>query len=264
MRKICFFLLIMSLCINLFANNNYESKTLDRDENKIIEFNKFYLAHYFVFDILLALNIYDQISLEEKKNIINDLYIHLKNSYQKEFTFTSIKPINFVIFIKPFKIQNDMSILMITNYDTKTNKIIPYKSSIDTVYAKQYFVFEKMLMPRKMFFDRDKSKSEIKKFLNDKNYNAAADFVLYDDNLQNDSNVIDYVNEGLKNNISLIDKAYLNLTLMEYYLLIKNYEKYDEIYKIISNDIKEFKIKKEQVLVIQELQIMNDLKFILQ
>jgi len=41
-------------------------------------------------------------------------------------------------------------------------------------------------------------------------------------------------------------------------------KKYDETYTIISNDMKNSKNKKEQTLIKQELEIMNDLRYILE
>lgn len=258
MKKIIL-LFMLVFCISIYAKDNYEIETFEKDYNEKLLFSKFHLVYYMYFDMLLPLDARDSIDLESKKKIFKELYDNLSNSYQQQLSIKTGKPENLIIRLKPYKMKNDISLIVYTNYDVEKKQLVPIDSSPDNFYATQYFIVDNKLVPGKLFYDRENDAKIIQSLKN----NALADFILYDSKSSNDSEVPGIVKNGLTQDIPLKDKCIMKLTLCEYYLMQNKFSDFDALCGDINADINGLADEKDKKFIQSVVEILTEIKNII-
>ena len=238
-------ILFLSLSMGV-PQTKYELSTFEADEKINLAYNKFYFVHYLYMYAFRPFGLDKSLDLKSKKKIFRELYGDLSHGRAKELAITTMEPMPLRIRFKLYRSGKDLSLILFCNYDTHKRKIVPIDSAPDYFYAKQYYISGNKLVPSKIFFNRENGPKIIEQYLKEKNYNALADYVLDDVNATNDKDAVKYIEKGLRQKGSLLEKLIMKFTLCEYYLLTENFEKFEILFKEIEGAAPQLKDKKRK------------------
>lgn len=182
--------------------------------------NLFFPVNGFYTDIFYQCNLIDKFTLEEKMQIIKEVFYNLSPDEPVLVFIDKFDGKNGLMFY--FKIVNyegKPAVLVMTNYDPKKKKVLLTEKDLDNAYMNLYHICDDRLVAHSCLYDQ-KLLDQLKK---DQEWNNIADRYLFDERLDNDSQVEGLLTQALDTDVPEL-RLVTNMTLVEYHLVSANFE----------------------------------------
>lgn len=216
--KFSFAVLVILISAALFSDTKKYSITTHEQESEIrLEFSREYFINNIYLDFMVPFGLDIIFSEDDYVKIFAELCKDLSVNYQKKIVIPVAGDKTLSILFKSMPLKNDMSLVVISNYDIAAKKFIPEDGDFSGCYSKQYFIIKNILVPGHIYYIKDRE-AEVKKFMDATDYNALADFYLFDGDMNNDREIPSILTSGLKKTPTGYNACLLRLTESQYYI----------------------------------------------
>lgn len=221
--RFSFAAVIILLCSALFSDTKkYSITTHEKDSDIKLEFSREYFINNIYLDFMAPFGLDIVFSDSDYVQIFNELCRDLSVNYQKRIVIPVTGNKTLSILFKSMPLKNDMSIVVVSNYDIAKKQFVPDDGDFSGCYSKQYFIVEKSLVPGKIFYLKNRDEA-LKKFRDTSDYNGLADFYLFDTDKTNDKDIPGIIASGLKNSPGAYNSCLLKLTESQYHIFNRKF-----------------------------------------
>lgn len=188
-----------------------------KDKDIRLDFSREFFINNIYLDFMVPFGLDRIITDTEYVQIFNELYNDISENFPKRIVFPVNGDKSLSIIFKSHPLENNMSLLVISNYDAAAGKLVPDDGDLSGCYSRQYIIAEKSLVPGHIFYLKDRE-MEIKKFMEASDYNGLADLYLFDHDKSNDREIPVIIASGLKKTPAGYNSCLLRLTESQYHL----------------------------------------------
>ena len=174
--KFSFAVLIIFICSSLFSDTKkYSITTHEKDKDIKLEFSREFFINNIYLDFMVPFGLDMVLTDSEYVQIFTELYNDLSVNYQKRLIIPVSSEKSLSLLFKSVPAQDNMSVVVVSNYDIANKKLVPDDGDFSGCYSKQYFIVKNSLVPGHIFYLKDRD-AEVKKFKDASDYNGLADF----------------------------------------------------------------------------------------
>ncbi len=224
--KLKYFIILFALAAAtaLFSSGDrYRLETRERDSDIKLSFSREFFVNNVSLDFIFPFRLDSYFSRAELVSVMGEIYRDLSLNYQKVLSIPLKDGKELVIIFKSYMVDKKMTLLVLSNLDLKKKELVPPGGDFSGCYAKQYFIINEGLVPGEIYYMKDKE-AEAAKFREGGDYNALADFYLFDDNADNDASIPGIIADGLKHTDDTYKMCLLRLTEAQYQLFKKHFD----------------------------------------
>lgn len=225
MKKLIVSLLIIAF-VPLFSscvkNNQFKIFPLENTEEFNYRVNDFYSIYYVYMNVIRALKVDQRLSPQEVEKVVIKMVRTLKANKKVQLQVSGYQggeDLRITLSITRSKKNKRPILLLVSNYDPKSETVVSSQSGKDPYATFFYFKGDKLV--KYQYVDKRKTKGELKK----RSVNSQADYYLLDESPGNDALGKKMLIEGIKKGGDKLKSFIMNLTLSEYYLLEGNTRK---------------------------------------
>lgn len=200
-------------------------------------FDKFVFVHNLFADAFYRTDLYKQLSSEEMAQIIETVRQRISKDNTIKFVFPqSEKPDAELVFSVVPETKDGPIVVLSTNFDQESRK---FTEDDKNHLVRWYFIRNNLIIYRKNLFN----KKDEEKFIKEKEKSDLVELYMFDEIIENDSNVKPLIDEILADkNSTDIQKLYAYLYNQEYYHSIGN----SDLAKKANTELNDFYNKNEE------------------
>lgn len=204
------------------AGNKYKIINLEKDDIVKLQISRDFFINNIYLDFIAPFGLDDHLSMDDVTAILDELYRDVSAGTRKTLVIPVKDGRELTVHFKSYPVKDRMSLLVTTNYDMESRELVPPDGDFSKCYSKQYFIINNSLVPGYIFYMEDRD-AQTAKFRESGDYNALADFYLFDDNSGNDSEIPGIIAKGLKSSSDKYQLCLLRFTEAQYYLFRGKY-----------------------------------------
>lgn len=215
---------LMFLTSSLFSEGNiYSIITHEKkDEDVKLQITREFFVNNIYLDFIAPFGLDDHLSEQQIAEIFGELYRDILVNSRKTLVIRVREGKELTVDFKSYRVKDNISLVVSTNYDMGSMELVPPDGDFSGCYSKQYFIVRGNLVPGYIFYMEDRD-AETTKFRDSADYNALADFYLFDDNRDNDSSIPEIISRGLKSSADKYQLCLLRFTEAQYNLFRGKY-----------------------------------------
>ena len=222
-KKFSLIIVLILLCSSLFSDTKkYSITTHEKDSDIKLNFSMEFFINNIYLDFMVPFGLDSVFNGNEYIKIFSELYNDLSVNYQKRLLIPVAGDKMLTLMFKSMPLKDDMSLIVISNYDIAEKKFVPDDGDFSGCYSKQYFIVRNSLVPGHIFYMKDRD-VVVKKFREASDYNGLADFYLFDNDMTNDKEIPGIIAAGLKKTPSGYNSCLLRLTESQYYIFNRKF-----------------------------------------
>ena len=162
--KFSFAVLVILISAALFSDTKkYSITTHEKESDLKLEFSREFFINNIYLDFMVPFGMDLIFSESDYVQIFTELCRDLSVNYQKRIAIPVTGDKTLSILFKSMPLKNDISLVVVSNYDITKKQFVPDDGDFSGCYSKQYFIVEKSLVPGKIFYLKDRDEA-VKKF----------------------------------------------------------------------------------------------------
>lgn len=244
MKKILLALIILT-ATTISAQDKYQIIVENKSARNLFGINDFYFTHQVFADAFFMTDLYKQLDYEE----MNEILVAVQNGVTLEDKVTILVPqengieAKLVFMVKDHS-ENGKTFVMLTNFNKASRTFEEFDDKESVV--RWYYIRGDKLVYRKDEFTKSEERKKKKGAPHE-----LIDYYLFDDNVNNDSEVKGLIEDLLEKEDSEIEQLYGRLYLGEYHLLHGEIDKAEQALKDLKTYFeKEIEIPRQYSLVV--------------